>query len=105
MQATPVPTPPASPRRRAPLDLQQVARREGQVFVIVDRCKGCSFCVDFCPLSVLELAPDFNAKGYHPPRVRPSEAHRCVACGFCTLVCPEYAIFSMPVASSQEARG
>lgn len=74
--------------------------------MIAHRCKGCSFCVDFCPVGVLELSPGYNAKGYHPPRVIESQAHRCVACGFCTLVCPEYAIFSEPVAApAPEARG
>lgn len=82
---------------RIPLDLDEASRREGQVFVVRERCKGCSFCVEFCPLEVLELSDEFNHKGYHPPRVAPSKAHACVACGFCTLVCPEYAIFSLPV--------
>jgi len=82
---------------RIPLDLDESSRREGQVFVVRERCKGCSFCVEFCPLDVLELSDEFNHKGYHPPRVRPDKAHACVACGFCTLVCPEYAIFSLPI--------
>lgn len=83
---------------RTPLDLGEAVRREGQVFVIPERCKGCSFCVTFCPLDVLELSDDYNGKGYHPPRVAAGKAHTCVACGFCTLVCPEYAIFSLPIA-------
>ena len=68
------------------------------MFVVRERCKGCSFCVEFCPLDVLELSDEYNRKGYHPPRVAAGKAHACVACGFCTLVCPEYAIFSMPIA-------
>lgn len=67
------------------------------MFVIPERCKGCSFCVEFCPLHVLELSDGYNRKGYHPPRVAEGKAHACVACGFCTLLCPEYAIFSMPI--------
>ncbi len=87
-----------SQSHRIPLDLDEASRREGQVFVVRERCKGCSFCVEFCPLDVLELSDGFNRKGYHPPHVAPGKAHACVACGFCTLVCPEYAIFSMPIA-------
>ena len=59
--------------------------------IIEDRCKGCGFCIDFCPRDVLEFSEEFNPKGYHPPRVRDPEA--CVGCGLCEMLCPEFAIF------------
>jgi ferredoxin len=47
---------------------------KGTVFVRPEICKGCSFCIDFCPTHCLEFTKDFNAKGYHFPilqRLRP----------------------------------
>jgi len=40
---------------------------KGFVAINVERCKGCSFCVEFCPTHVLALSSAFNSKGYHPP--------------------------------------
>ena len=42
---------------------------KGQVAITVERCKGCGFCVEFCPTHVLALSSAFNSKGYHPPHV------------------------------------
>ncbi|MGQ9796798.1 4Fe-4S binding protein [Desulfosoma sp.] len=33
-----------------------------------DRCKGCGYCIAFCPRDVLQESKRFNAKGYHPPK-------------------------------------
>jgi len=63
----------------------------GQVHIIKDRCKGCGFCVEFCPKKVLELSDEFNARGYHPPRVK---SPTCINCHLCELLCPEFAIWS-----------
>jgi 2-oxoglutarate ferredoxin oxidoreductase subunit delta len=61
--------------------------------IVVDReaCKGCGFCVEFCPLHVLELDKGFNAKGYHPPVAVKTEL--CNGCDMCGLYCPDFAIF------------
>jgi 2-oxoglutarate ferredoxin oxidoreductase subunit delta len=63
----------------------------GKVHVLEDWCKGCSFCVEFCPKHMLELSDKFNTKGYHPPRV--TDPDLCTACDICKLMCPEFAIF------------
>jgi len=63
----------------------------------VDRCKGCQFCVQFCPQQVLILSPAMNARGYHYPIVAPGKEESCVVCGFCSLICPEFAIFAVEV--------
>lgn len=61
--------------------------------VVIDRenCKGCGFCVEFCPTHVLELDKGFNAKGYHPPIAAKPEL--CSGCDMCGLYCPDFAIF------------
>jgi len=64
----------------------------GKVYIIKDRCKGCKFCIEFCPQEVLEESDEFNAKGYHPPKLVENEK-KCIGCGFCSLVCPEFAIY------------
>ena len=63
----------------------------GRVYVNETWCKGCGFCVQYCPTDALEMSKDYNAKGYHPPRVKTSDD--CRDCKFCEMVCPEFAIF------------
>ena len=79
---------------RKPLDSATVRIPIGQVFVISGRCKGCRFCIDFCPKDVLVESENMNAKGYHYPVVAQGKESACVNCGFCSLVCPEFAIFT-----------
>ncbi len=65
-----------------------------EIHVLKDRCKGCEFCVTFCPREILELSDEFNEKGYHPPRLREGVTSlHCSGCKFCEIVCPEFAIF------------
>lgn len=80
---------------RTPLDSVRIARTCGDVVVIDERCKGCGFCVEYCPRDVLVLATTFNRKGYHPPRV--AKPGQCVNCNLCEMLCPEFAIFSFAV--------
>lgn len=69
--------------------------KKGKGTVVVRReiCKGCSFCVDFCPPKCLEFSKAFNAKGYHYPVMAAPEA--CTGCGLCGLYCPDFAIFGV----------
>ena len=63
----------------------------GRVFINTELCKGCGFCIEFCPAGVLGFSNTFNAKGYHPPRV--IKDADCVNCRLCEMLCPEFAIF------------
>lgn len=75
----------------------------GTVHIRADRCKGCGFCVEFCPKNVLALSREFNAKGFHYPVVVAADG--CVDCKLCTRLCPEYAIFSTPLFESSRPAG
>ena len=66
----------------------------GRVFIRIERCKGCQYCIEFCPQQVLKFSTEFNPKGYHYPVVVKDE---CINCSLCLSLCPEYAIFSKPV--------
>ena len=44
---------------RTPLDADKVKIPVGTVNIIVDRCKGCAFCVEYCPLDVLLMSESF----------------------------------------------
>jgi 2-oxoglutarate/2-oxoacid ferredoxin oxidoreductase subunit alpha len=63
---------------------------KGTVFVRTEICKGCSFCVDFCPTHCLTFSKEFNPKGYHFPVLHAPEA--CTGCDLCGLYCPDFAI-------------
>jgi 2-oxoglutarate ferredoxin oxidoreductase subunit delta len=76
---------------RTPLDIDRVKVPRGEVHILRERCKGCAFCVEYCPKDILELSSEFNSKGYHPPVVLDGE--KCVHCQLCEMLCPEFAIF------------
>ena len=64
---------------------------KGSVQIVVERCKACGFCVEFCPSHALALSSAFNAKGYHPPNLVHPE--KCSGCDLCGMYCPDFAIF------------
>jgi 2-oxoglutarate ferredoxin oxidoreductase subunit delta len=76
---------------RTPLDTEKVKLPKAQIHIIKDQCKGCGFCIQFCPKKVLEESEEINARGVHPPKI--VDENKCVVCGFCTAVCPDFAIF------------
>ncbi len=76
---------------RMPLDANGQEVVVGKVNILDHRCKGCKYCIEFCPKDILEESTDFNEKGYYPPRVK--EEGKCVNCDFCETICPEFAIY------------
>lgn len=64
---------------------------KGTVHLTEDRCKGCSFCVAFCPTGCLAMGGRLNKKGYHLPEMAHPE--KCNGCDMCGLYCPDFAIF------------
>ncbi len=76
---------------REPLDKEKIKKPIAEIHIIRDNCKGCGFCIEFCPKNVLERSNELNKRGVHfPVAAHPEE---CVICSFCSSVCPEFAIF------------
>ncbi len=80
---------------RKPLDADRIKVPHGELHILISRCKGCKFCVEYCPRDVLDMSEDFNAKGYHYPVAENDPA--CVNCRLCEMLCPEFAIFCLEV--------
>ena len=72
----------------------------GQVHIMSERCKGCGFCIQFCPHQVLAESDETNQKGYHFPYIAKPDA--CIACNLCEAICPDFAI-SVTVDEEKEA--
>ena len=70
-----------------------IKRGKGTIFLRPEVCKGCSFCIDFCPPHCLEFSREFNRKGYHFPVLARTED--CTGCDLCGLYCPDFAIFGV----------
>ncbi len=84
------PAPPDDPGERAGTKPEKKAR--GSVFIENERCKGCGYCVEFCPAHILTMSNKFNAKGHHYPEV--IQDGKCNACDLCGMYCPDFAIHS-----------
>jgi 2-oxoglutarate ferredoxin oxidoreductase subunit delta len=80
---------------RVPLDSKEILVSRGIVVILEERCKGCGYCIAFCPRDVLELSPKYNVKGYHPPLVKKPDD--CVNCHYCETICPDFAIYSLEI--------
>ncbi|MBW1696100.1 MAG: 4Fe-4S dicluster domain-containing protein [Deltaproteobacteria bacterium] len=76
---------------REPLDKDQIQVPRGVVHLIPERCKGCGFCVEFCPQKVLLMSEKTNTKGYRLPEIT-NDSH-CLNCGLCMLLCPDFAVY------------
>ena len=84
-------------------DSDPARKGKGTVFVKKEVCKGCSYCIDFCPTHALEFSREFNAKGYHVPFLaRPED---CTGCDNCGLYCPDFAIYGVKWKDVDEKAG
>jgi len=75
---------------RQPFDTAEKYTKLGQPQIDAERCKGCGFCVEFCPREVLQMSVELSSKGYTFAVV--DNDSKCLACGFCELICPEFAV-------------
>ena len=75
---------------RTPFDHAEKVTKPAKVIINKESCKGCGYCVEFCPKDALAVSDELNQKGYTPPKV--ADKHKCLGCGFCEIICPEFAI-------------
>jgi len=66
-----------------PAKADKAAKPVPEITVLGNRCKGCEFCVTFCPKDVLKM------EGGLPVAEAPE---RCTRCELCVWVCPDFAI-------------
>ena len=76
---------------------KKASRRKfrGELFIKREQCKGCGFCVEFCPTHVLAMDQEINQKGYHTPVIVDLEV--CTGCDLCGVFCPDFAIHAVRV--------
>ncbi|MBS3098305.1 4Fe-4S binding protein [Candidatus Woesearchaeota archaeon] len=55
----------------------------------VEKCKGCNFCVDACPLKLIKISNKLNKKGFNYVLM---DSDKCTGCGLCFQMCPDLAI-------------
>lgn len=63
---------------------------KGKIVIDAAFCKGCYFCIEFCPKKVIRVSTQLNAKGYAFAECDTEK--NCTGCATCALVCPEAAI-------------
>lgn len=90
--------------KRQPMDMPLARVPQGDVHVIVERCKECGYCIEYCPTKVLVYTKDINAKGYHYPIVAEGKESACVHCRYCDLICPELAIYTTAVDEEKDGK-
>jgi len=69
-------------------------KRQAQVVIFPNWCKGCGLCVEFCPATVFEQQDDGRITAAHP--------ERCTGCRWCELHCPDFAIFVTEVEPEEQ---
>jgi 2-oxoglutarate ferredoxin oxidoreductase subunit delta len=75
---------------RKPFDYEQKVARPRKVLIDRERCKGCGYCVEFCPKEALKMDGELGPKGYSLAKA--VEPNKCLGCGLCEIICPEFAI-------------
>ena len=63
---------------------------KGKIKINAELCKGCTYCVDTCPMGVIVIRRRFNKSGIFPVAVQHPE--KCTGCAMCAKMCPEIAI-------------
>ncbi|MBN2341988.1 MAG: 4Fe-4S binding protein [Deltaproteobacteria bacterium] len=73
---------------------------KGTVVLNEERCKGCTYCVRFCPTGALEMTDRLNPKGYRLPTLAHPE--KCNGCDLCGMYCPDFAIYGKRLKKKQQ---
>jgi 2-oxoglutarate ferredoxin oxidoreductase subunit delta len=52
-------------------------------------CKGCYFCIRYCPMGVFSSSGEIGELGYVIAKVEHPE--KCTGCRLCLIYCPDFA--------------
>jgi 2-oxoglutarate ferredoxin oxidoreductase subunit delta len=63
---------------------------KGKITIDTALCKGCGYCIAFCPKNVIFVSQKLNARGYAFAEQDPAKS--CTGCATCAVMCPEAAI-------------
>ncbi|MBU3958391.1 MAG: 4Fe-4S dicluster domain-containing protein [Candidatus Omnitrophica bacterium] len=55
-----------------------------------ERCKGCLFCISFCPKGLIGIDKRLNRRGVEPVKFK--EQGECLGCAMCAIICPDCCI-------------
>jgi len=61
-----------------------------RILINNELCKGCNYCITFCPMKVFKPSSNLSKRGVYPPE--PAYLENCNACGVCELFCPDFAV-------------
>ena len=61
-----------------------------KIHVDKQRCKGCGYCVELCPMKTLSMSREIGPKGYHLAKA--DDENECLECGLCESICPDFAL-------------
>ncbi len=64
---------------------------KGRIEIDKELCKGCALCLPICPYHLIQMADDYNVKGYSPATFTDPE-RTCTGCMLCGMMCPEAVI-------------
>ncbi|MFC2003045.1 ferredoxin family protein [Chloroflexota bacterium] len=62
------------------------------IVIDMERCKGCYFCIAFCPKNIIGQASYNNQRGDTPVAVIEEKADQCTGCLACAIMCPDMTI-------------
>lgn len=69
---------------------QKSKKKQFQVAIEKDKCKGCGLCIHFCPVEFLVFSSGLNKNGVR--YVAAEKEKSCLGCGNCFLICPDACI-------------
>ena len=62
---------------------------KGAIEVDIQKCKGCSVCVENCPKKCIGISKSVNNMGYYYAEMVDDN---CIGCSSCAMVCPDSVI-------------
>lgn len=78
--------------RKSKLEVEIVDRSKKRFRVEVNPklCKGCYFCIRYCPREVFGKSEKIGEMGYVVAKVL--DSGKCTGCRLCLLYCPDFAV-------------